>query len=195
MIKRFLSILCLLSMIFSLTACSKEIFGVPKSVVLNDINYRGDGDLSVEISHNVDSSSHIDDAELLITEKGNFGTLETTTVYSYQYKKSDDAWELLGKGIAKRKHAINANAYINSPAWTGSTSSFDYAISFENIDTENMTAVVNCKIDFFTNRFPDTSETKLVHISDDIGSLYFLIPTGSTSVWFFFDVVKGITVF
>lgn len=191
--KRILSILCLLSILLVFTACSKEIFGVPKSVVLNDINYRRDGDISVKINHNVDASSHVDDAELFITETGIYGTLETTTIYSYQYKKSDDTWELLDTGYATRKHTINAKAYINSSAWTGSTGSFDYAISFEDIDTENMTAVVDCKIDFFKSSFPDISETKLVYISDDIGSLYFLIPTESSSLWFFFDVNRGIT--
>lgn len=129
---------------------SKEISGVPESVLLRDAGDLTQNCTNYKIEHNVDTAAHIDDLQLITIYKGRYGTKTLTTPYSYIYDKSTDIWTLMDTGSADAVYSVNKQAYIDSSPWTGRKSMngwwYQYSITIHKIDESSVT--VSYHIDF-----------------------------------------------
>lgn len=174
--KKYTLPLCIICLIITLSACSKEAAGVPDSVIFRDINYKIAGyeinsASNHTVTHNVDTDAHIDDAILSLCFEGAYGTKTITVPFTYQYNKASDLWVMLDGGTATSERTINESSYIDASPWTGKVEGkhgYRYSITFHQIDTNSMTATISCEIDFETDSIPDVSKTVTVNL-DDLG--------------------------
>lgn len=114
--KRILSLMLCMVMLLTLCSCvSSEAKGVPETQVTADVNTLAQNDLElecalvetggtfnkIEIEHNYDKDSHIDNATLHYFYDSWMGEIELIKRCSYQYSRESDIWSLLGSDTAE----------------------------------------------------------------------------------------------
>lgn len=192
----------LLAAVCVLLTLPPEIRGVPDSVICRDANYDIDSAAKYDVIHNVDTDAHIDDAQLKLVYKGDYGTKTITVPYSYEYSKSDDSWTLLEKGDATSEYVLDEKAYKEKSPFLGKiegSRECTYSITFQKINMEEMYAVISYDIDFAKKSIPDISGFTTVALEDSYG-LYFLIEytypgawsSDQETLWFWLNIDKGI---
>lgn len=134
-----LIILCLLS------GCSNEKKGVPESVVLYDVTEvlgKAENDYQCKIEHNVDVSSHIDNAVIVLKYETEYTKQTGMAECQYQYDKSSDLWSLIEFGDWIWETELKEFFTETKPHMgTDIYETYNYALYIDEIDTKNLTII------------------------------------------------------
>lgn len=204
--KKFFYFLLTALLCFLLIACGNTSFsngfsnGVPDSLILRE--FQIDENQTYKINHDYDSATHIDDVELLITSKGNYGTKTTTFTCSYQYNKSTDLWTVYNEDNTTRNDIITLDAkkFIGT-SFEGRFSQNhkgNYYIKVNALDLDNKTINITYTIIFDDGEIlQDTREINIVSFNNET-ELGFIIGYKRSMVVMFelsfsLDLTKGIS--
>ena len=204
--KKLLCCLLSVSICFMLVACGKGPTplggvskGVPESLVLR--NTPIEDNMTYEINHHYDSSTHIDDIELITSYKGAFGVQTKTYTYAYQYDKNSDLWSLISDddGLQSDVTSLDPKAYIGK-SFEGRfehTHSGEYQIAVRDLDLSNETITIDYLLIFDNQEvFSSTAETVSI-LPMTNGELGFTIEYSWSIVRFFvpfwLDLLEGVS--
>lgn len=142
-ISGFILLLNLFILICFLSGCSNEKKGVPESIVLHDVaevleNIEVDYQLKIE--HSVDTSSHIDNATIILKYETDYTKQIGMVNCRYQYDKSSDIWTLLEIEEWTWETELK-ESFTEIQPYMGSSiyETYNYALYIDVIDIENMT--------------------------------------------------------
>jgi hypothetical protein len=196
-----LAIVFLLIMVF-LSACSAK--KVPDTVILRDLNtvqYT-----SYKFEHSYDKDAHIDDVQITLYDKGEYGTEITKFIMPYQYDKASDLWKKTQEYLLcllDAEHSVewNCDAIIEKSPWVGELDTYSdvsYSITIKSVDLKNMVAVVEYRIEYESEYKEDISKTAEFELEEGNQTLWFEIVTGedwgAAKLRVSFDAHKGVRV-
>lgn len=145
-----------------LSGCGSERKGVPDAIVYSEVgsNFEYIGVTDYEISHDVDTTTHIDTVTASGYIEGDYGTGTEYVVLQYQYDRASDLWELLDssdweyefepneKNLVGEWYWENEAGYTSSAAYMYLTIheikgnlavvSYEYSDEWENLNAERM---------------------------------------------------------
>ena len=177
----------------------KELDGVPASIVLRNVSIPENE--TYEIIHNYDSTTYIDDVELITIYSGKFGIQTKKYTYSYQYNRSTDLWSLISGNNGKQSDVINFvdDVYLNKE-FTGKFNRYhsgSYSVTIKDIDFDNKKVEVDYLLTFDDNSGALFDIKTFELRNTNTGELCFVIPYKRSMVVsfeqvFVFDIDKGL---
>lgn len=174
--KRILSLMLCMVMLLTLCSCgSSESKGVPETQVTADVNTLAQNDLEfecalletggtfnkIEIEHNYDKDSHIDNATLHYFYDSWMGEIELVKRCSYQYSRESDIWSLLGSETAEIANVkFNAEALADRLEGTVESGCYSHlTASIDSVDASSYPLVldISCIFNYSDNYIVDSA--------------------------------------